>query len=308
MDYIDSEPPYRSGIASEFSSVTPENAMKWQFVEPVRGRLDFSSADELVRFARMHGQRVRGHTLVWTDQLPAWLTTGSFTPDELRQLLHRHITDEVAHFRGKVAQWDVVNEALDDGGSLRDTMWLRSLGPGYIADAFRWAHEADPNAELFYNDFGIEGIGPKSDAARSLARQLRDQGVRIDGVGLQAHLGLRFPAPTRIQENLKRFGDAGLATEITEADVQVTLPAGAAELEAQAGLYRLLLDACLGASRCTGLTVWGFTDRHSWVPREFPGYGAADLLDEAYRPKPAYEALRGELILGAPPRRATRSA
>jgi endo-1,4-beta-xylanase len=306
MDYIDTEQDYRAPIGVEFSSVTPENVMKWKYVEPVRGQLDFSSADELVRFARAHGQRVRGHTLVWTDQLPTWLTTGSFTPDELRQMLHQHITDEVTHFRGEVAQWDVVNEVLNDDGTLRDTMWLRNLGPGYIADAFRWAHEADPDAELFYNEFGVEGIGPKSVAARSLVRDLRAQGVRIDGIGLQSHLSLSLPTPTDLQANLRRFSDLGLETEITEADVRIPLPADAAKLEAQAAVYRLLLDACLATPRCTGMTVWGFSDHHSWIPGAYTGYGAADLLDDGYRPKPAYEALRTELIQAAPPPRGTR--
>lgn len=307
MDYIDSEPAYRAPIGTEFSSVTPENVMKWKFVEPVRGQLDFSSADELVRFARDHGQRVRGHTLVWTDQLPGWLTNGSVPPAELGQLLHQHIADEVSHFRGEVAQWDVVNEALNDDGSLRDTMWLRALGPGYIADAFRWAHEADPDVELFYNDFGIEGLGPKSDGVRALVQQLRGERVRIDGVGIQSHLNLSGPIPTTMQENLRRFSAMGVATELTEADVRVALPVDASKLEAQAGLYRLLIDACLATAHCTGITVWGFTDHHSWIPSTFPGYAAADLLDDAYRPKPAYDALRTELVLAAPPRRATRT-
>jgi endo-1,4-beta-xylanase len=307
MDYIDSEPDYRASIGTEFSSVTPENVMKWKFVEAARGQLDFSSADELVRFARAHGQRVRGHTLVWTDQLPGWLTNGSFTPAELGQMLHQHITDEVSHFRGEVAQWDVVNEALDDDGSLRDTMWLRALGPGYIADAFRWAHDADPDAELFYNDFGIEGLGPKSDAARALVRQLRDEGLRIDGVGIQSHLSLSLPIPTTMQQNLRRFGDMGVQTEITEADVRIPLPVDTPKLEAQAGVYGLLIDACLATPRCTGMTVWGFTDHHSWIPSTYQGYGAADLLDDAYRPKPAYDALRAALFLAAPARRATRT-
>ena len=307
MDYLYTEPAYRAPIAREFSSVTPENVMKWGFVERVRGQLDFSQADELVAFARAQGQRVRGHTLVWTDQLPAWLTSGSFTPAELGQLLHQHITDEVTHFRGKVAQWDVVNEAVNDDGTLRDTMWLRALGPGYVADAFRWAHEADPDAELFYNDFGIEGLGVKSDAVRALLQQLRAQGVRVDGVGIQAHLSLALPLPNGVHENLRKFSDLGLAAEFTEADVRVPLPADATKLAAQAQAYRLLLDSCLATPRCTGMTVWGFSDHHSWIPGAYAGFGAADLLDDAYRPKPAYEALRSDLLTAAPPPRGTRS-
>jgi endo-1,4-beta-xylanase len=307
VDSLDTEPAYRSATGSEFSSVTPESVMKWADVEPIQGHLDFSRADDLVRFARVHGQRVRGHTLVWTDELPAWLTEGQFTPAELGELLHKHITDEVSHFRGEVAQWDVVNEAVNDDGTLRDTIWLRALGPGYIADAFEWAYDADPNALLFYNDFGIEGLGRKSDAVRSVLGQLRARGVPIDGVGIQSHLSVSEPVPTGIQENLRRFNDMGLDTEITEADVRIPLPPDASKLAAQARIYGLLADACLGAPRCTGMTVWGFSDRHSWIPGTYPGFGAADLLDEAYRPKPAYEALLTELAAAGPPAPGSRS-
>ncbi|MEN3362485.1 MAG: endo,4-beta-xylanase, partial [Mycobacteriales bacterium] len=152
-DALAANPTYRAKVGTEFSTVTPENVMKWQLVEPTRGQLDFAAADGLVAFARAHGQLVRGHTLVWHNQLPTWLTDGvadgSITPTQLRGILRQHIRDEVGHFRGKIWQWDVVNEAFNDDGTLRDTIWLQQLGPGYIADAFRWAHEADPKALLF---------------------------------------------------------------------------------------------------------------------------------------------------------------
>lgn len=295
------EPTYRARAASEFSSITAENVMKWQLVEPVRGQLDFTAADQLVAFAQANHQRVRGHTLVWHNQNPTWLTdgvaNGSITPDQLRSLLRQHILDEVGHFRGRVAQWDVVNEAFNEDGTLRSTIWLQNLGPGYIADAFRWAHQADPRAKLFYNDFNLESLGPKSDAALALVQQLRAQGVRIDGVGFQGHLGAQFPAPGTLQVNMKRFSDMGLLTEITEGDVRMVLPPDATKLEAQAEGYRVLLDACLLTRGCGGLTVWGFTDLHSWVPGVFAGQGAADLLDANFQPKPAYDAVRTDLVL-----------
>jgi endo-1,4-beta-xylanase len=295
------EPTYRARVASEFSSVTPENVMKWQLVEKVQGQLDFTAADQLVSFAKANGQRVRGHTLVWHNQLPSWLTTGvangTLTPDQLRQILRQHIIDEVTHFKGKIAQWDVVNEAFNEDGTMRNTIWLQNLGPGYIADAFRWAHQADPRVRLFYNDFNLESLGPKSDAAFALVQQLRAAGVRIDGVGFQGHLAVQFPAPATLQENLKRFSDLGLMTEFTEADARMVLPADATKLAASADAYRVMLDACLLTRRCTGFTVWGFTDLHSWVPGTFKGQGAADILDESFQPKPAYNALRTELVL-----------
>ena len=303
MTALNNEPTYRARVASEFNSVTPENVMKWQLVEPTRGVLDFTAADQLVQFASDNHQRVRGHTLVWHNQLPAWLTSGvangSITPDQLRSILRQHILDEVGHFKGKVAQWDVVNEALNEDGTLRNTIWLQNLGPDYVADAFRWAHQADPGAKLFYNDFNLDNVSPKSDAAFALVQSLRSQHVPVDGVGDQGHLAVQFPSPGTIQENLKRFADAGFLTEITEADARMVLPADATKLDAAAEAYRVLLSACLLTRRCGGVTVWGFTDLHSWVPGVFSGQGAADILDANFNPKPAYNALRTELVLAA---------
>jgi endo-1,4-beta-xylanase len=301
MNALNNEPTYNARVASEFNSVTPENVMKWQVVEPTQGVLDFSQADELVAFAEAHHQRVRGHTLVWHNQLPTWLTTGvangSIAPAQLRDILRQHIMDEVGHFKGEIAEWDVVNEALNEDGTLKNTIWLQNLGAGYIADAFRWAHQADPHVKLFYNDFNLDNLSPKSNAAFALVQSLRAQGVHVDGVGDQGHLAVQFPSPGTMQENLKRFSDAGFLVEITEADARMVLPADATKLDAAAEAYRVMMDACLLTRRCTGFTVWGFTDLHSWVPGTFKGQGAADILDENYQPKPAYNALRTELVL-----------
>jgi endo-1,4-beta-xylanase len=295
---LGTDPVYRSTIAREFSTVSPENAMKWESVEPVRGTYTWTDADELVAFAGRHGMRVRGHTLVWHNQLPGWLTTGTFSKAELRQLLRAHITAEMRHFRGRIWQWDVVNEALDEDGTLRDTIWLRALGPDYLADAFRWAHAADPAALLFYNDYNIEAVGPKSDAVYALVKRLRAQGVPIDGVGFQAHETVSWAPPT-LRQNLARFDALGVRTAITEADVRMPLPVTDTGLQAQAAGFDALLRACLLTSRCRSFTVWGCTDRYSWVPGWFAGQGAATPLDEQFRPKPAWTALAEELALGA---------
>ncbi|MEV8568873.1 endo-1,4-beta-xylanase [Streptomyces sp. NPDC051322] len=291
--------PYRAKVSGEFSSVSPENVMKWEVVEPTRGTYDWSAADDLVSFARAHGQLVRGHTLVWHSQLPSWLTAGDFSADELRDILHRHITDEMTHFKGKVWQWDVVNEAFNDDGTLRDSIWLQKLGPGYIADAFRWAHQADPRAKLFINDYNIEGVNAKSTALYQLVAQLRKQHVPIDGVGIQGHLDVQYDAPHDIADNMRRFDALGLETAITEADVRITLPVDSTESEAQAEAYSVLLQGCLLTRHCTDFTVWGFTDKYSWVPGTFTGEGAANIFDEDFRAKPAYTALSQDLTLSA---------
>ena len=291
-DVLAADAAYRQTIIDQFSTVTPENVMKWQLVEPVQGQFDYAAADGLVRFAQRHDDKVRGHTLVWHNQLPNWLTGGSFTNEQLRDLLRKHITDEVTHFRGKIWAWDVVNEAFNEDGTLRDTIWRTALGDGYIADAFRWAHRADPDAKLFYNDFNIEGVNAKSDAVYNLVNQLRAEGVPIDGVGIQGHLGAQFGFPGQVTENLQRFADIGVDTAFTEVDVRMVLPPDDQKLAIQADYYSRLMQSCLTVRRCVSYTVWGFTDAHSWVPGFFTGQGAACLYDENLQPKPAWFALR----------------
>jgi endo-1,4-beta-xylanase len=300
-DALANDATYRDMVGTEFSSVTAENVMKWQLVEPERGQLDFAAADRLVAFARRHGQHVRGHVLVWHNQLPTWLTDGvadgSIGAAELRRILRQHIFEEVGHFRGKITQWDVVNEAFNEDGTLRDTLFLRLLGPSYIADAFRWAHQADPGALLFYNDFNIEGINPKSDATYALVRQFQRQGVPIHGVGAQGHFGAQFGFPGDVLDNLRRFEAIGMETAITEADVRMPLPPDNFKVQAQAQGYSVLMKACLLVRRCNSFTVWGFTDKYSWVPGVFDGEGSATLFTEDFEPKPAYDALRLDLAV-----------
>jgi endo-1,4-beta-xylanase len=299
-DALASDPAYRQIAATQFSTVTPENAMKWESVEPTQGTYTWGPADQLVQFAQQNGQLVRGHTLVWHNQLPAWLNAAapSMTPDQLRALLKKHIIDEVTHFKGEIWQWDVVNEAFNDDGTLRDSIWLQKLGPGYIADAFRWAHQADPKALLFYNDYNIEYTGPKSNAVYSLVQNLKAQGVPIDGVGFQTHLDTQYGLPD-LQNNLERFAKLGLKVAETEVDVRTTLPVTPVEQNAQVAGYTSTLQACLAVRACLSYTVWGFGDAYSWVPGVFPGEGAATIYDENLQPKPEYTALQQTLALAA---------
>jgi endo-1,4-beta-xylanase len=278
----------------QFDAVTPENEMKWERVEPRRGHYDWAAGDAVVAFAEAHGMQVRGHNLVWHSQLPQWLTTGDFDDAELRALMLRHVTDEATHYRGRIAAWDVVNEPFTDDGGYRAGLWYRRLGVSYIADAFTAAHAADPAAKLYLNDYGIEGAGPKSDAMYALASSLKRQGVPIDGVGFQGHFSLgRVPAGFRA--TMQRFADLGLDVAVTELDVRMPTPPGAAALRQQADDYDAVLRACLAVSRCRGVTVWGFSDATSWVPEVFHGQGAATLYDADYRPKPAFAAIAAAL-------------
>jgi endo-1,4-beta-xylanase len=301
MSALANDATYNQHVAAEFNSVTAENVMKWSEIEPTRGTLNFGPADQLVAYAKANGQSVRGHTLLWHNQLPTWLTDGVASGDidatELRQILKQHVFDVAGHFRGKIYQWDVVNEVIDDNAQLRDTIWLQKLGPGYIADMFRWAHQADPKAKLYINDYNVEGLNAKADAYYALVQQLKADRVPIHGFGMQGHLGVQFGFDGRALQNVQRFEALGLETSFTEVDVRMIMPPDNPKLQAQANGYGILLRACLLAKRCTSFTVWGFTDKYSWVPGVFTGQGAANLLDENFGQKPAYQAVSQTLAL-----------
>ncbi|MGC4854787.1 endo-1,4-beta-xylanase [Micromonospora sp. DT4] len=323
------DPRYRQLAASEFSSVTAENAMKWESLEPTRGTYDWTAADQLIQFAQRNRQSVRGHVLVWHNQLPAWLTSGvadgTISKQELRELLRKHITAVVSRYKGKIWQWDVVNEAVSDPWDTPSTLyykgfWAQNLGPDYIADAFRWARAADPKALLFYNDYNIEAFGsgnPADDKTQfvyDMAKGLRAKGVPIDGVGSQGHLGTQYGNFDTLQVTaaLKRFSALGLATAFTEVDVRSQMTAGVQagnseeinpRLQASAANFSVLMKACLAVRDCLSYTVWGFSDKYSWVPDWFndPPEGLATIYDENYQPKRAYQELKSDLIFAGPP-------
>lgn len=282
------EQGYRENLADQFSSLTPENVMKWALLEPVRGKRDWAAADRLVDFAEEHDQAVRGHTLVWWNQNPSWVE--ALRGEELRQVTREHIRTTMERYRGRVGTWDVVNEPFEDDGSRRRSVLQRELGDGWVEDAFRTARVADGEAKLYLNEIGAEKPGPKSDALFALVKELRGRGVPLDGVGFQAHLA-RGGIPDGFRGNLERFAALGLDVAITEADVALAVPADAAARRAQARAYRGVVQACMAVPRCRSITFWGFTDRHSWIPATQPGKGAATLLDAELRPKPAYRAV-----------------
>jgi endo-1,4-beta-xylanase len=288
------DPGYREVLAREFNIVTSENALKFAPLRRTRERFDFSGADEIVSFARQHSMAVRGHTLVWHQALPAWLMEENFSRDQLMGILKEHITTVVSRYRGQIAAWDVVNEAVARDGSMRDTLWRRALGDEYLELVFRWAHDADPQARLFYNDFDGEGLNQKAGAIYNLVKGLLNRGVPIHGVGLQMHIGLdSYPPPERVAANINRLAALGLEVHITEMDVKIQNGTGTMEerLAAQARVYRDMLRACLQASNLRAFVMWGVTDRYSWIPRHTGKPDAPLILDESARPKPAYYAL-----------------
>ena len=281
---------YATRLGQEFSYVTPENSMKWGSLQPVDDKhWDFTQADRVVAAAKAARQSIKGHALVWHQQLPPFITD-SLSKKDLQRAIARHIDKVVGRYRGELRAWDVVNEAIADDGSLRDSVFSRKLGKEFIADAFERAHDADPRADLFYNDYGIEVANAKSDAVYELVRELKRKRVPIDGVGFQMHVDARFP-PTEAQllTNFARFDRLGLSINVSELDVQVrnVLGTRAEKLALQKQIYHRVVSACAKTEGCEAVTTWGFTDKYSWIDSTF---GADDPLelDEALARKPAY--------------------
>ncbi|MEQ8847301.1 endo-1,4-beta-xylanase [Botrimarina sp.] len=309
-------------VAEQFSVVTPENVMKWSLIHPTPDRYDFVAADALVEFAADNGLKVVGHTLVWHSQCPRWVFQDErgdpISRDALIERMRDHIHTVVGRYRGRVQGWDVVNEAILDDGAWRDTPWRRLIGDDYLDLAFRFAHEADPDTELYYNDFSMTKPG-KRRAATGLVERFRRAGVPIHGVGLQGHWGLDYPSEQEIDDALADYSKLGVHVMITELDIDV-LPRPDEEQGADVGrgarrtdaldpyrdglpesVQQTLADryaACFRlfnrhADAITRVTFWGVDDGQTWHNNwPVPGRTAHSLIfDRQLRPKPAYQAI-----------------
>lgn len=302
-------PEHAETLAREFNMLTPEHEAKHCMVERQPGQYDFRASDRLVAFAEEHGMSVHGHTLVWHSCMPSWIETGEFTRDEAIAMMRDFIMTMVGRYKGRIPIWDVVNEAVADGGAeLRDTPWRALIGDDYIELAFRFAHEADPDALLFYNDYGTEPMNAKSDAVYELVSDLLARGVPIHGVGLQAHFDVGTINYNSVAENIQRLSDLGLQVQITELDIKYRDAQPSPVLLAQqARDYRRVAEVCLENPACTALIVWGVSDQFSWLRGEDLGFfynpAVAPLLfDDDYAPKqPYFEVLDAvALSLGLP--------
>jgi endo-1,4-beta-xylanase len=284
-----------------------ENAMKWNTIHPAPRQYDFGPGDQLVAFAQAHNMKVRGHNLCWNANNPSWLKDlAAASPTAVAQVLHDHISTVVTHYRGKIFAWDVVNEAIDDDSPatrtrMKDSVWynqpgIGSSGTGYVEQAFRWAHQADPDALLFYNDYNIENPGPKFQAVLAMLKDFVSRRVPINGVGMQMHLDTgAYPDPAGLAQNLKQIMSLGLQVHITEMDVRLPVDsrgnASQADLLSQANKYEQIIFACVQSVAFKAFQTWGFTDKYSWVPGHMKGYGAALPIDADYRPKPAFGSM-----------------
>ncbi|NEC88828.1 non-reducing end alpha-L-arabinofuranosidase family hydrolase [Streptomyces sp. SID12501] len=267
---------YATILNREFNMVTPENELKWDTTERTRGSFNFGPGDQIANQASSHGQRLRGHTLVWHSQLPSWVSSIT-DANTLRSVMNNHITTVANHYKGKVYAWDVVNEAFADGGSgtHRASVFQNLLGDGFIEQAFRTARTADPAAKLCYNDYNIENwTDAKTQGVYRMVRDFKARGVPIDCVGLQAHFGAGGP-PSNFQTTLSSFAALGVDVQITELDIA----------QASSAAYTNTVRACMNVARCTGITVWGIRDSDSWRSGDNPL-----LFDRNGNKKAAYQA------------------
>lgn len=300
----------RKTLASrEFTSLTPENSMKWGSLAPTSDSFDFRNADQLVDFAIANGQRLRGHTLFWhrLNGLPPWLAEelnkASDPAARLQELMVNHTATVVGHYAGQLAQWDVINEplALVGGGFDPDNTFHQLLGEEYLDFALLQAHGADPSAELFINETFIEFQPEKFDALIALAQRLLDRGAPLHGLGIQGHFFFRAPDKAILLDQLQRIAALGIKVEITELDIPLALFSGTPDpLAAQALAYADVFNACLAVSLCSGITLWGTDDAHTWL--DGFSFTAATvpnrplLFDEELQAKPAYDSVVNALI------------
>lgn len=295
-------------LAYHFNSITAENEMKFESLHPAEEIYRFGAADQLAAFARKHGMAMRGHTLVWHNQTTDWLfedkTHGAVDKNTLLARLKSHIETVVGRYRGDIYAWDVVNEAIaDEGGELlRPSKWLEIAGPDFIAEAFRYAHEADPQALLFYNDYN-ESDPQKRDKIYTLMKSLIEKEVPVHGVGLQAHWNLYDPGLDKIRTAIEKYASLGLQLQLTELDMSLfrfedrrmdlkAPPEELLELQAERyeAVFRLLKEYRVVIS---SVTFWGAADDYTWLD-DFPVRGRKNwpfLFDEKHQPKPAYHRI-----------------
>ncbi|RAL15178.1 putative endo-1,4-beta-xylanase [Aspergillus homomorphus CBS 101889] len=286
--------PYLTQLnnTADFGQITPGNSQKWDTTEPSQGTFSFTKGDVIADLAEQNGQYLRCHTLVWYNQLPSWVTSGTWTNATLIAALQNHITNVVKHYKGRCLHWDVVNEALNDDGTYRTNIFYTTIGEAYIPIAFAAAAAADPDAKLFYNDYNLEYGGNKAASARAIVQLVQKAGVKIDGVGLQAHFSVgTVPSKSSLVSVLQGFTALGVEVAYTEADVRIQLPTTATTLAQQAKDFQALVQSCVETTGCVGFTIWDWTDKYSWVPSTFSGYGAALPWDENLVKKPAYDGL-----------------
>jgi len=311
-------------LESQFSAISPENVLKWERVHPQPDKYDFALPDKYVALGEEYHMYIAAHTLIWHNQVPAWVfrdDKGNLLDREaLLKRMHDHIATVVGRYKGKISSWDVVNEALNDDGTLRQTLWYKIIGPDYIEKAFQYAHEADPKAQLIYNDYSLENEA-KRNGVVALIKKLQSEGIPIGGVGIQGHDHLDWPTAEQEDATISAFAALGVKVAITEFDINVLPNAGqqptadiTLKIEQNTALnpyvhglpdavqkqladrYAELFSVFLKhRDTVERVTFWGVTDGDSWL-NDWPVKGRTNyplLFDREGKPKPAYEAVMG---------------
>ena len=297
----------RAEAAKQYNMLVAENEMKMDVLQPSQGQFSYGSADALVSLAQNNKMAVRGHCLVWNQQQPEWLSGDKgkkndkhWTRQQALDIMKDHITNVMQHFKGKVTEWDVVNECLDDDQSIirsnpdsykiKSSVWQLAIGDDYVDSAFVYAHRADPTAKLYLNDYDVELHGKaKTVAYYNLARHLQSQNIPIDGVGLQCHFSIGDVDSVKLEKTIQRFGEIGLKCIITELDMGIP-STSSANLEEQARNYRVITDIMLNNDNCPSMLIWGIKDNDSWREGQNPL-----LYDAGMGKKPAWYAVRSAL-------------
>lgn len=297
---------YGNTVRKQFQILTPENHMKMQFLQPQRGQFDFREADAIVNFAQSNRQQVHGHTLLWYQQFPSWV--GNIPCGERLNVMKDHVRRVMGHFKGKIVSWDVANEVIAESGGIRPSVWnCNNTNFDNMVDildqVFRVARETDPSALLCYNDYNAENVNAKFNGVYRLVSALKNKGAPIDCVGHQMHAVSNYPSASGLSDVMNRYESLGLLNFITELDVRFNN--GSFNGTQQANQYRNYLKACLDRKSCVRFTLWGFTDKYSWVPNTFPGQGQALIYgnnivsdedgDLSYNKKPAFDAILSTL-------------
>jgi len=294
--------PYIDILKKDFRSVTPESSMKFGALHPSKDTYTWTKADGIVAFAQANGMRVHGHTLIWgkDGRTPDWVVNYKGNKDDFLKLLKDHIQTVVKHFKGKVNSWDVVNEAFQNNGKYKSNIWYKKLGEEYLYKSFQYAQEADPNALLFYNDYGQEFGGAKLQAIIDMAANCKKRGIAIHGFGLQMHTNLNLSIG-RFSENLVKLKNTGLLIHLSELDIAVRdgqpehFALSAKLNTALAAKYKAIVKTYLSlpAKQQFGITTWGVSDRNSFYNDNYPNidHDYPLLFDKNYAAKPAYTAV-----------------
>ena len=297
---------------TQFNIVVAENEMKFDATEPNEGQFNYGNGDRMVKYAKANGMRVRGHALAWHSQVPGWVSQKySGKKNELLRVLKNHIEKVVGHWKGQIDEWDVVNEAINDnnnhGWRSSGSVWFETLGADFLDSAFVWAHAADPDAELCYNDYAIEwglGSGSKAGFVLEQVKRWKKNGIPITCVGTQTHIEISHETtPKNVRDFAKALAELGITLNITELDIG--FPKGSAnslsakDYQKQGHLYRQFMDVFLEEPNMGEFMIWGVTDAHSWLDGS-QGKTQGLIYDKQYKPKPAYDSLIVSLKAHAP--------